>query len=120
MSFGSSFVSLTAEPTNDFRIADAEALSQFQATTTQFAAVPRSVELPSIHSLEASQAASIQSIDSNPSVQLPDTQTVLLLHGVKQQYELTSGHALPATKHDHELLVRTSTIGLNPIDWKSP
>lgn len=52
--------------------------------------------------------------------QLPPTQKVLLLHGVKQHYELTEGYAIPDTQHDHELLVRSHTIGLNPIDWKSP
>lgn len=52
--------------------------------------------------------------------ELPRTQKVLLLHGVKQHYELTDGYAIPDTHHDHELLVRSHTIGLNPIDWKSP
>ncbi|RSL64578.1 hypothetical protein CEP53_004018 [Fusarium sp. AF-6] len=51
---------------------------------------------------------------------IPSSQTVLLLHGVRQQYEVTHGHPIPDTKHDHELLVRNNTIGLNPIDWKSP
>ncbi|KAF7544846.1 hypothetical protein G7Z17_g9624 [Cylindrodendrum hubeiense] len=119
MRFGTSFVPLTAEPVNDFRIADAESIPEFQPAS-QFDDVPRSVELPSIESFQASRAESVQSIDSNPAIQLPDTQTVLLLHGVRQQYEVTNGYVLPTTNHDHELLVRTSTIGLNPIDWKSP
>ncbi|KAF5021800.1 hypothetical protein F66182_6175 [Fusarium sp. NRRL 66182] len=51
---------------------------------------------------------------------LPSSQTVLLLHGLRQPYQVTSGYTIPDTHHDHELLVRTNTIGLNPIDWKSP
>ncbi|KAH7148353.1 hypothetical protein EDB81DRAFT_868704 [Dactylonectria macrodidyma] len=121
MSFGNSFVALTSEPTSDFQISEAESVEGPQPAATRFASVPRSVELPSIESLEANRAGSIHSTDSSPAVhQLPDTQTVLLLHGVRQQYELTSGYVLPATQHDHEVLVRTNTIGLNPIDWKSP
>ncbi|KAF4976004.1 hypothetical protein FZEAL_7260 [Fusarium zealandicum] len=61
-----------------------------------------------------------QMADSSPETTIPSSQTVLLLHGVRQQYEVTSGYAIPDTKHDHELLVRNTTIGLNPIDWKSP
>ncbi|CAM1500481.1 Fc.00g096430.m01.CDS01 [Cosmosporella sp. VM-42] len=69
-----------------------------------------------------SQTEVVQAIEAEPTpdVQLPATQKVLLLHGVKQHYQLTEGYAIPDTKHEHELLVRSSTIGLNPIDWKAP
>lgn len=120
MSVTGSFVTLTAEPTNDVQLPDAEPIHEFQPGVTQSDAVPRSVQVPSIETLESSLGAFTQPTQSSPVVQLPDTQTVLLLHGVRQQYELTSGYALPATRHSHELLVRSSTIGLNPIDWKSP
>lgn len=60
------------------------------------------------------------SSNSIPPVDIPTTQTVLLLHGVKQQYQLTDGYPVPDTRQDHELLVRSHTVGLNPIDWKAP
>jgi len=50
----------------------------------------------------------------------PETQTVLLLHAAKQPYELTDNYAVPQLEGDHEVLVRTQAIGLNPIDWKAP
>ena len=69
-----------------------------------------------------SQAEVLQAVEAapTPDIQLPATQKVLLLHGFKQHYQLTEGYAIPSTNHDHELLVRSSTIGLNPIDWKAP
>ncbi|KPM42739.1 hypothetical protein AK830_g3799 [Neonectria ditissima] len=120
MSLNESFVALTAEPTNDVQLPDADPLREFQPAATPSDAVPRSAEVPSIETLQASLGAIPQPTQSSSVVQLPDTQTVLLLHGIRQQYELTHGYALPATRHSHELLVRSSTIGLNPIDWKSP
>ncbi|KAM0352358.1 hypothetical protein ACHAPU_002023 [Fusarium lateritium] len=51
---------------------------------------------------------------------IPSSQSVLLLHAIRQPYQVSSGYAVPEIKHDHELLVRTDTIGLNPIDWKAP
>ncbi|KAL1841137.1 hypothetical protein VTJ49DRAFT_7362 [Mycothermus thermophilus] len=50
----------------------------------------------------------------------PDKQTVLLLHGARQPYELTEDYPVPALQNDSEALVKTQAIGLNPIDWKSP
>jgi NADPH:quinone reductase-like Zn-dependent oxidoreductase len=54
------------------------------------------------------------------SFTLPETQTVLLLHGPKQPYEVTENHPLPRLENPDEVLVRTEFIGLNPVDWKSP
>jgi NADPH:quinone reductase-like Zn-dependent oxidoreductase len=51
---------------------------------------------------------------------VPETQTVLLLHGAKQQYQLAEGLAVPEAETEHELLVKVQVIGLNPIDWKAP
>ncbi|KAH7368211.1 quinone oxidoreductase [Plectosphaerella cucumerina] len=48
------------------------------------------------------------------------TQNVLLLHGPRQAYEETAGYAIPTPTSDREVLVRTETLGLNPIDWKAP
>lgn len=50
----------------------------------------------------------------------PKSQTVLLLHGPRQPYQLTESYPVPQPRGDRELLVKTRTIGLNPVDWKSP
>ncbi|KAH6874725.1 chaperonin 10-like protein [Thelonectria olida] len=103
MSLGASFVALTAEPAIDTR-----PQSQSQSNN-----IPRSYP-------EASIDTASQSGESDTSLQIPESQRVLLLHGIRQPYQLTDGHPIPDTHHDHELLVRNETIGLNPIDWKSP
>ena len=54
------------------------------------------------------------------SPSIPETQSVLLLHGAKQQYQLTKGYAVPQAQTEHEVLLRVRVIGLNPIDWKAP
>ncbi|KAH7067932.1 chaperonin 10-like protein, partial [Paraphoma chrysanthemicola] len=51
---------------------------------------------------------------------LPETQSALQLHAIRQPYDLDEGHPVPTTQHKHELLVRVEAIGLNPIDWKAP
>lgn len=51
---------------------------------------------------------------------IPTTQTALLLHGVRQPYQLTQDYPVSEIRGDRELLVRNHAIGLNPIDWKSP
>ncbi|KAL2166098.1 hypothetical protein VTG60DRAFT_3306 [Thermothelomyces hinnuleus] len=50
----------------------------------------------------------------------PETQTVLLLHAARQPYELTENYPVSDLRDDHEVLVRTRAIGLNPVDWKAP
>jgi len=50
----------------------------------------------------------------------PETQRVLLLHAARQPYQLTDNYAVPKVEGEHEVLVRTQAIGLNPIDWKAP
>lgn len=50
----------------------------------------------------------------------PENQSALLLHAVRQPYEHISDHSIPNIEHDHELLVKVSAVGLNPIDWKAP
>ncbi|KAK2593092.1 hypothetical protein QQS21_009222 [Conoideocrella luteorostrata] len=52
--------------------------------------------------------------------ELPSTQTVLLLHGPKQNYDIIEGYPVPELQHDSEILVSNRAIGLNPIDWKAP
>lgn len=47
-------------------------------------------------------------------------QTVLLLHGPRQPYQITNDYDVPLLVEDDETLIKTHTIGLNPIDWKSP
>ncbi|KAK3348551.1 chaperonin 10-like protein [Neurospora tetraspora] len=50
----------------------------------------------------------------------PEEQTVLLLHAAKQPYQLTEDYPVPQLEGEHDVLVRTQAIGLNPIDWKAP
>ncbi|KAI9172802.1 flavin-binding monooxygenase [Paramyrothecium foliicola] len=51
---------------------------------------------------------------------MSDTQTVLLLHGPRQPYQIAKEHPIPSLQNDFEVLVRVKAIGLNPIDWKAP
>jgi len=68
------------------------------------------------------QISQVETTAKEPSERLlvPETQTVLLLHGAKQPYQLTESYAVPKADTDHELLVKVRVIGLNPIDWKAP
>jgi hypothetical protein len=68
----------------------------------------------------ADLTAQDQLSESDEPPPIPSSQSVLLLHGIRQPYQVTAGYSVPDIKHDHELLVRTDTIGLNPIDWKAP
>lgn len=49
---------------------------------------------------------------------IPETQSVLLLHGKGQPYQVHEGGELPQLAFG-DLLVEIHAIGLNPIDWKS-
>lgn len=49
---------------------------------------------------------------------IPETQSVLLLHGKGQSYQVHEGGELPQLAFG-DLLVEIHAIGLNPIDWKS-
>jgi NADPH:quinone reductase-like Zn-dependent oxidoreductase len=51
---------------------------------------------------------------------LPKVQSALKLHAIRQPYDLAEDHPVPATQHEHELLIKVEAIGLNPIDWKAP
>jgi hypothetical protein len=50
----------------------------------------------------------------------PEQQSALLLHAIRQPYEVAIDHAVPEIQHDSELLVKVTAVGLNPIDWKAP
>ncbi|KAH6638787.1 chaperonin 10-like protein [Boeremia exigua] len=50
----------------------------------------------------------------------PERQSALLLHAIRQPYEVAIDHAVPEVQDDTELLVKVTAAGLNPIDWKSP
>jgi hypothetical protein len=52
--------------------------------------------------------------------QLYKRQSALVLHGPNQKYTLVNDLPTPSLLEPAELLVRTETIGLNPIDWKAP
>lgn len=51
---------------------------------------------------------------------VPENQSALLLPAIRTPYELKLDHTIPTIQHDHELLVKVTSIGLNPIDWKAP
>ena len=50
----------------------------------------------------------------------PELQSALLLHAIRQPYEVALDRAVPDVQNDTELLVKVTAAGLNPIDWKSP
>ncbi|KAF3762197.1 hypothetical protein M406DRAFT_45552 [Cryphonectria parasitica EP155] len=56
---------------------------------------------------------------SSPAT-VPETQRVLLLYGPRQPYKVVQDYPVPRLQGDAEILVKTNTIGLNPIDWKAP
>ncbi|KAL1605223.1 hypothetical protein SLS60_004767 [Paraconiothyrium brasiliense] len=56
----------------------------------------------------------------NEEANVPDSQSALLLREIRTPYELNVSHNIPSIRHDHELLIRVRSIGLNPIDWKAP
>jgi hypothetical protein len=51
---------------------------------------------------------------------LPETQSALQLHAIRQPYKVTKDHETPTMQNDFELLVKVQAVGLNPIDWKAP
>ncbi|KAG8168268.1 hypothetical protein KVR01_003957 [Diaporthe batatas] len=53
-------------------------------------------------------------------IAVPESQTVLLLRGPRQPYELVKNYPTPELHTGSEVLVKTRAIGLNPIDWKAP
>ncbi|KAF1960413.1 GroES-like protein [Byssothecium circinans] len=56
----------------------------------------------------------------NDDAAIPEAQSALLLHAIRTPYEVFSEYALPSVQDDHELLVKVTAVGLNPIDWKAP
>ncbi|CAM1510765.1 Fc.00g082780.m01.CDS01 [Cosmosporella sp. VM-42] len=75
-------------------------------------------------SLAKSRKTSSGEIESNSSANIetavPETQTVLLLRGPRQEYQLVDDYAVPRLAGQDEILVKNLVIGLNPIDWKAP
>lgn len=57
---------------------------------------------------------------NNINTSHPEQQSALLLHAIRQPYEVAIDHAVPVIQHDSELLVKVTAVGLNPIDWKAP
>lgn len=53
-------------------------------------------------------------------ITVSESQTILLLKGPKQPYELVENYPIPELNSASEVLVKTRAIGLNPIDWKAP
>ncbi|KAI1609744.1 oxidoreductase [Exophiala viscosa] len=54
------------------------------------------------------------------SLQIPERQSALLLHGPRQPYAAIDDHGIPVPSEDREVLVKNVVLGLNPIDWKAP
>ncbi|CAG9983000.1 unnamed protein product [Clonostachys byssicola] len=50
---------------------------------------------------------------------IPKYQKAMILHGIRQPYELTDEHPVPVPSQPDELVVKLYALGLNPIDWKS-
>jgi hypothetical protein len=51
---------------------------------------------------------------------IPNLQERLLLHGIKQRYQLDHTYQIPSATGKDEVLVKVQYLGLNPIDWKAP
>lgn len=85
---------------------------------------PRPRKTPSTADEQPVVVIEEQHQQTQPEEQLPlptpETQRVLLLHAPRQPYQLTDNYAVPKVQGEHEVLVRTQAIGLNPIDWKAP
>lgn len=50
---------------------------------------------------------------------LPQLQRALLVHALRERFQLKQDHKVPETVSPDEIVVKISAIGLNPIDWKS-
>ncbi|CAK3903054.1 Alcohol dehydrogenase superfamily, zinc-type [Lecanosticta acicola] len=51
--------------------------------------------------------------------ELPRKQKALLLHAVRESFQLKEDHQMHEIENPDDLVVRIKAIGLNPIDWKS-
>lgn len=71
-------------------------------------------------STSSTSSTTIVADDKAIRYQVPATQSLLLLHAPRQDYELAIDHPVPIVAADHEIIVRITGIGLNPIDWKAP
>lgn len=62
----------------------------------------------------------VEIVDSPPKVDLSEPQIYhkALVIAAKGQYELRHSHPIPHLD-DHEVMIRSHCVGLNPIDWKS-
>ena len=81
----------------------------------------QSPKAPSTSSANGKGNSARESEQLEPSpIPIPKTQTVLLLLAAGQPYQLTENYAVPNLLGEHEVLVKTQAIGLNPIDWKAP
>ncbi|KAL9044844.1 MAG: hypothetical protein Q9214_002046, partial [Letrouitia sp. 1 TL-2023] len=62
-----------------------------------------------------------QAYDEDAFQHLPKLQQeILLLHGPRQKYSLETNGQIPELRSDREILIQVVSIGLNPVDWKSP
>jgi hypothetical protein len=70
--------------------------------------------------VDGEEQSSVQRDAFAPGHHLPKAQKALLLRDCKQPYDLVTDHQIPTLREEHEVLVQTAAIGLNPIDWKAP
>ena len=52
--------------------------------------------------------------------QTPSSQRQLLIHAPKESYKIVEDAPIPTPSNNREAIIQIQTIGLNPIDWKSP
>lgn len=50
---------------------------------------------------------------------LPEVQRALLLHALREPFQLKEDYKVPEIASADDIVVKISAIGLNPIDWKS-
>ncbi|KAK7181793.1 zinc-binding dehydrogenase [Paraphaeosphaeria sporulosa] len=70
--------------------------------------------------VEAAASATADYQRRSEELNVPNSQSALLLPAIRTPYELKLDHTIPSIQHDHELLIQVSSVGLNPIDWKAP
>lgn len=60
---------------------------------------------------------SIKTYELPQSHKFPTNPALLVV--AKGKYEVRESFSFPSLSHDGEVVIRTETVGLNPIDWKS-
>lgn len=82
----------------------------------------KTIETASIRPTDLNRAENTASIIGAgiEEITIPNHQSALLLHAVKEKFALVHDHHIPVLRAPDELLIKIHSIGLNPIDWKGP